>query len=75
MYPNFHEDRSSGLACASDTYTHTHIQTNIQAKIGIKPTFFKVFLRFMGVWRFVGYGGLWVAVIENIYIYGISLIW
>jgi len=26
MYANLHEDRSSGLACASDTYTHTDKQ-------------------------------------------------
>ena len=62
MCANFHQDRSSGLACASDT----HIQTNIQAKIGIKPTFLKKF--FGSSW---GYGGswggsLWVAVIDNL---------
>ena len=39
MCANFHEDRSSGLACASDTDTQTHRHTNIQAKIGINPTF------------------------------------
>ena len=43
---------------------HTHIQTNIQAKIGIKPTFLKKFFSGSG-----GYGGswgdsLWVAVID-----------
>merc|ERR1712002_276044 len=39
MCANFHEDRSSGLACASDTYIQTHRQTNIRLKIGINPTF------------------------------------
>ena len=41
------------------------VSTNIQAKIGIKPTFLNVFFAVRGAWRLAGYGGLWVAVIEK----------
>ena len=49
MCANFHKDRASGLACASDTYTQTDTQTNIQLKIGIIPNFCR--------WVYWSFGG------------------